>query len=86
MEKCTFCVQRIQYGKNRASTEGRALQDGEVTPACAQTCPAQAIVFGDLSDPDSRVSRLTADRRAYHVFEGLSTRPAIGYLKKVIRT
>jgi molybdopterin-containing oxidoreductase family iron-sulfur binding subunit len=86
MEKCTFCVQRIDQGKQHAADEGRAMQDGDVTPACAQTCPAQAIVFGDLSDPNSRVSRLAADRRGYHVFEHLNTRPAITYLKKVTRT
>jgi molybdopterin-containing oxidoreductase family iron-sulfur binding subunit len=86
MEKCTFCVQRIHEGHHRAENEGRPLRDGDITPACAQTCPGQAIVFGDLSDPASRVSRLAADRRGYHVFGSLNTRPAITYLKKVIQT
>ena len=86
MEKCTFCVQRIQEGKGRAKDEGRSVRDGDIVPACAQTCPAQAIVFGDLSDPNSRVARLSRDRRGYRVFDAVNTRPAITYLKKVIQT
>ena len=85
MEKCTFCVQRIQEGKDRARDDDRPVQDGDVVPACAQTCPAQAIVFGDLNDPDSRVSQLSAADRGYHALGVLNTRPAVTYLKKVIR-
>jgi len=83
MEKCTFCVQRIQDGKDRARDEDRPVRDGDVTPACAQTCPAQAIVFGDLNDPQSRVSQLSAADRGYHALGVLNTRPAVTYLKKV---
>ena len=83
MEKCTFCVQRINEGQDRARDEQRPPRDGEITPACAQTCPAQAIVFGDLNDPGSRVSRAAADPRAYRVLETLNTRPAVTYLKQV---
>ena len=83
MEKCTFCVQRIQEGKDRARDEDRPVRDGDVTPACAQTCPAQAIVFGDRNDPDSRVSQLAAADRGYHALGVLNTRPAVTYLKKV---
>ena len=85
MEKCTFCVQRIAGGRERARDEDRPMQDGDVTPACAQTCPAQAIVFGDLNDPESRVSQLSADIRGYHVLAHTNTRPAVTYLRKVLR-
>ena len=86
MEKCTFCIQRIRAGEDRAKDENRRVRDGEITPACAQTCPAQAILFGDLKDPTSRVSMLTKDRRGYHLLAELNTRPAITYLKKVTRS
>ena len=85
MEKCSFCVQRIQDGKERARDEDRPVRDGDVSPACAQSCPAQAIVFGDMNDPASRVSQLSADARAYHALAVFNTRPAVTYLKKVSR-
>jgi molybdopterin-containing oxidoreductase family iron-sulfur binding subunit len=85
MEKCTFCVQRIVQGKDRARREGRPLGDGEIVPACAQSCPTRAIVFGDLKDPASRVSRLSKDQRRYRVFEELNTRPAVAYLERIRR-
>jgi molybdopterin-containing oxidoreductase family iron-sulfur binding subunit len=85
MEKCTFCVQRISDGKNTARNEHRPVRDGEIIPACAQTCPAEAITFGDLKDPHSRVSILIAeeDKRDYRVLEELNTRPAVTYLKAI---
>lgn len=82
-EKCTFCVQRIRESKDKAKDEGREVRDGEIVPACAQSCPTQAIVFGDLNDPESRVSKLARDPRRYKVLEQLNTKPAITYLKKV---
>jgi molybdopterin-containing oxidoreductase family iron-sulfur binding subunit len=85
MEKCTFCVQRIQEGKDHAKDEKRTVRDGDIVPACAQTCPGQAIVFGDMNDPASRVSLLVRDSRAYDLFEDLNTRPAVTYLAKVTR-
>ena len=85
MEKCTFCVQRITDGKNTARNERRPVRDGEIIPACAQTCPAEAIIFGDLNDVNSSVSRLIAeeDQRDYKVLEELNTRPAVTYLKAI---
>jgi len=85
MEKCTFCVQRIMAARSAANAEGRDVADGEVTPACAQTCPADAIVFGNLRDPDSRVSQLAKSGRSYHVLGELNTRPAVTYLQEVSR-
>ena len=83
MEKCSMCVQRIQLGKNIALQGKRDMVDGEVQTACQQACPAQAIVFGDLADPNSRVSKLRKDPRYYQVLEEVGTRPNVGYLKKV---
>jgi molybdopterin-containing oxidoreductase family iron-sulfur binding subunit len=83
MEKCTFCVQRIQEAKLEARRLGRPLADGDIRTACEQSCPAQAIVFGDLNDPKSRVAALAGGRRAYRVLEDLNTRPAVRYLKLV---
>jgi len=85
MEKCSLCVQRIQLAKNQALQGLRSLGDGEIQTACQQSCPTQAIVFGDLQDPASRVARLLRDRRAYRVLEELGTRPNVGYLKKLRR-
>jgi molybdopterin-containing oxidoreductase family iron-sulfur binding subunit len=85
MEKCTFCVQRIREGKDRAKDENRKVRDGEITPACVQTCPANAITFGDLKDPESRVAKLAKDPRHYRVLEDLNTEPAVTYLKRVAR-
>jgi molybdopterin-containing oxidoreductase family iron-sulfur binding subunit len=85
MEKCTMCVQRIIAGKDRARTEGRRVRDGEILTACQQTCPTQAITFGDLKDGGSAASQLSASPRGYHVLGELGTRPAVTYLKKVLR-
>jgi len=83
VEKCSLCVQRIQEKKLLAKTENRPLQDGEILPACAQGCPSKAIVFGDLNDPQSRVSQLFKDPRNYHLLEELHTLPKVGYLTLV---
>jgi anaerobic selenocysteine-containing dehydrogenase/Fe-S-cluster-containing dehydrogenase component len=84
MEKCTFCIQRIRATQNQARLEDRQVRDGEIVPACAQTCPSEAIVFGDLHDPASQVSQLAQHPRGYHVLEGLNTKPGITYLARVV--
>ncbi len=83
MEKCTFCVQRIEEVKIKARNEGRAIRDGEIEPACQQSCPAKAITFGDLADQRSKVYRLKHDRRDYILLEDLNLRPSISYLARV---
>jgi len=80
MEKCSFCVQRINDVKIRAKGEGRSILDGEVTSACMAGCPSDAIVFGDLKDPKSKVAQLVAASRAYKVLEEVGAKPAITYL------
>jgi Fe-S-cluster-containing dehydrogenase component len=76
-------VQRIRGGELKAEEAGRKIHDGEIMPACAQTCPTRAMVFGDLDDPNSEVSRTIKSPRSYHVLEELNTKPAVTYLKKI---
>jgi molybdopterin-containing oxidoreductase family iron-sulfur binding subunit len=83
MEKCTFCVQRIREHKEIAKDEERLLRDGEIIPACAQSCPTNAIAFGDLNDPESHVSKLFSDPRGYTIFSKLNTQPSVVYLKRL---
>jgi len=82
MEKCTFCVQRIKAGEIQAAAEKRELRDGEIQPACVQSCPTRAMVFGDLGDPESEVSRLARSRRATALLGELGTRPKVTYLSQ----
>jgi MoCo/4Fe-4S cofactor protein with predicted Tat translocation signal len=83
MEKCTYCVQRIQEGKFRANRENRPLRDGEVTTACQDSCPTQAISFGDLNDPKSEVAQKKGNPRDYSLLEELNVRPRTTYLALV---
>jgi molybdopterin-containing oxidoreductase family iron-sulfur binding subunit len=83
MEKCTFCIQRITEAKDKAKDRGEKVQDGDIKTACQQTCPTDAIVFGDINDPKSKVSKLRSEERAFRVLETLNTRPSISYLTKV---
>jgi molybdopterin-containing oxidoreductase family iron-sulfur binding subunit len=83
MEKCTYCVQRIQSTKIRARREARPIRDGEIRTACQQTCPADAIVFGDLNDASSQASLLTRMDRRFALLEEIGTRPRTTYLGKV---
>jgi molybdopterin-containing oxidoreductase family iron-sulfur binding subunit len=83
MEKCTYCVQRINHARVDAKTQDRDLQDGDVVTACQQACPAEAIVFGDLNNPESKVSQLVVQERNYGLLEDLGTRPRTTYLAVV---
>ena len=82
VEKCTFCHHRIIRAREEARAAGRPLADGDVVPACAESCPAQAIVFGDLDDPGSRVSELARSPRAFRLHDDLGTRPKVIYLSE----
>lgn len=86
MEKCSFCVQRIQAGKLQAKKEKRKVEDGEVTTACASACPTEALVFGDMNNPESRISKLLNEdnkERAFHALEELRVQPNVTYLTKI---
>lgn len=86
MEKCSMCVQRIQSGKLKAKLEGRKLEDGEIQTACSQSCPANAIVFGDMNDANSRISKLFRNERAYEVLEEINVQSSIRYLTRIRNT
>lgn len=83
MEKCSMCVQRIQSGKLEAKMAKEPLKDGKIQTACSSSCPADAIVFGDINDPNSKVSQLLKDERVFYVLEELNVQPGIGYLTMV---
>ena len=84
MEKCSYCVQRIQEAKINADKENRAVRDGEIQTACQQACPAQVFTFGNINDQESRVAKLRADERTYQVLADINTRPRTTYLAPVI--
>ncbi|KAA9338269.1 4Fe-4S dicluster domain-containing protein [Hymenobacter busanensis] len=86
MEKCSMCVQRIQLGKLEAKKQKRRPKDGEIVTACAQSCPTQAIVFGDMRDPESRISKILRredGERAFHALDAINVQPNIAYLTKI---
>lgn len=82
MEKCTFCIQRIRRAEEKADAEERDLRDGDVQPACAQSCPTGAIIFGNLDDPNSQVAQLVRSGRKFRLLEELGTEPSVVYLKE----
>ncbi|TAF45470.1 MAG: 4Fe-4S dicluster domain-containing protein [Sphingobacteriales bacterium] len=86
MEKCSMCIQRIQAGKLKAKIDKTTLKDGDVKMACQQTCPANAIIFGDANDPESEVSIALKDERVYYVLEELNVQPGVGYMTKITNT
>ena len=83
MEKCSYCVQRIEHARITTRVEGRSIQDGDIKTACQAACPTQAISFGTLSDPHSRVSELRENPRAYQLLKDLSTRPRTSHLVRL---
>jgi molybdopterin-containing oxidoreductase family iron-sulfur binding subunit len=86
MEKCTLCVQRIQAGRLQAKMEKRPVRDLEIQTACQQTCPGDAIIFGDFNDPNSAVRKALGNERTYYVLQEINTQPGIGYQTKVRNT
>jgi molybdopterin-containing oxidoreductase family iron-sulfur binding subunit len=82
MEKCTYCTQRIEAAHVAADKANRPLADGEIVTACQQACPTRAIVFGDINDPNSEVSKLRREDRHYVLLEELGTRPRTTYLAR----
>jgi len=83
MEKCTYCVQRINAAKIKSEEENRLIRDGEIITACQSACPTEAIVFGNINDPNSKVAKLKAQTRDYGLLEDLNTRPRTTFLARV---
>jgi molybdopterin-containing oxidoreductase family iron-sulfur binding subunit len=83
MEKCSFCVQRIQEGKLKAKREGKSPNEVEVKTACMKACPSNAIVFGDLHNPNSEVSKLYKNERGFTVLDELNVQSSVMYMTKI---
>ena len=85
MEKCSFCLQRIKKARDFAKNENRKIRDGEIQPACLQTCPTDVFTFGNIMDKNSRVRQMVEDKRRYQMLGYLNTKPAVIYLSKVLQ-
>jgi molybdopterin-containing oxidoreductase family iron-sulfur binding subunit len=83
MEKCSFCIQRIQAGKLQAKLENRKVKDGDVKTACQQSCPADAIIFGDVNDKNSEIAKLFNNERSYVLLEEYNVQPSVSYMTKI---
>jgi Fe-S-cluster-containing dehydrogenase component len=83
MEKCSMCIQRIQEGKLTAKKQGREIKDGEIETACAQSCPTNAITFGNIADKSSMVAKMKEEDRSYYMLEELNVQPSVFYQVKV---
>ena len=83
MEKCSFCIQRVRAVNKTANIENRAIEDGEVVTACQQACPAQAISFGNVADPNSAVSQKRTSDRRYELLAELNVKPRVSYLGRI---
>jgi molybdopterin-containing oxidoreductase family iron-sulfur binding subunit len=83
MEKCTFCSSRVAEKKIKAKNEGRLLKDGELKSACQETCPTDAIFFGNINDKDSKVTMKSKDPRSYRILDFLNVKPQVAYLTRV---
>jgi molybdopterin-containing oxidoreductase family iron-sulfur binding subunit len=84
MEKCSYCNQRIQEVKIAADKENREIRDGEIRTACQQSCPTDAIIFGNINDKDSRVAKIKTQERTYGVLADINTRPRTTYVAGVL--
>ena len=86
MEKCTFCFHKIRGAKEQAKQDGRTLVDGDVKTACQEACPADAIVFGDMNDPESKISKSLGNERTYGLIEEVNAQPNLKFLTKIRNT